>query len=663
VANAAAAATGPVPPALLFGLTAEQREAVSHGQGPLLVFAGPGAGKTGTLTRRVAYLLARGQAQPRDLLVVTFTIAAASELRLRLVDLIGEAQVRGLAVGTFHATCARLIRRHAPAVGRSERYTIHDQTEAEKLARELLHDGRRAELRRELEHVGEAPVRDLLREISLAKNRLLDPDGYLAQAGYPAAPLARALWRALDQEYERCDALGFDDLLVGAVRILTHHEQLRASYRRRWRYVLVDEMQDTNHAQMALLCALCAPEGNLTVVGDDDQATYRWRGAEPDNLLHFRDHFPTAQTVMLGRNFRSCTEIVAPAARLITHNQRRAPKRLMSVGGAGGRTEVRAFANEHAEAWFVAEALRGALDGGTPGRELMVVARDRHAFEPTVNALTQAGVPHRVLGALGLFERAEIRDAIAHLQLVSNPFDALAFTRAACVRPGVGQRSTAAVRDYARATGRDLIAAAQEAHRTPGLRRAARDPIRRMGVDLDRARREMWQRRSIAHIVIDCAMSSGGPVRVHQHKRDHAASGEERRDAERVLEDLRSLCRAAERFEQDASEPVTLGDFLEFVAGLGSRELEGQDQRVTVSSIHRAKGREAEAVFLVGCEDGRLPGWRALESPDRRVLEEERRLCYVAFTRARRRLTVSWAAERYGRDSDGPSRFIAEAGL
>jgi DNA helicase-2/ATP-dependent DNA helicase PcrA len=656
------------PAALLAGLTPEQARAVAHGSGPLLLLAGPGAGKTRTLTHRIAALLAAGHAHPWEILAVTFSVRAAGELRLRLADLLGEDQARGVTAATFHSVCARILREHAGVFGRTTAYTVYDQTETRKVIEWLLSDAQRGSVQAALADCGQPASAEVLQEISLAKNRLLSPESYQQHARHPAATLIAAVWREADVELQRSNAFDFDDLLVYGVRLLAEHPHRLAFYRQRWRWLLVDEYQDTNEAQGVLVALLAGPGGNVTCVGDDDQLLYSWRGAEAHNILGFGERFPGHAQIVLGRNFRSRAEILDAAVRCVAHNERRTGKALIAVRGPGGQVEVVAFGTERHEAKWVAGQIADALMAGIPPSEVLVLARTGYATGPVQAALAQAGIPHRVLGSLGLYERSEVRDALAYLTLLTNPADAQAFRRAIqAPRRGVGPATASRLIAYAREHhDGDLIAASARAHQLEALRsREIRDRLARFGTELQQIRRELVHGRSVAHTVVAAVTVDDGLVRSFQQRRDGSPKPDQRRDAERVLEDLRSLCRAAQGYEAEQPDTATLTGFLEHAAGLHAQELEpGQpDRRITVSTIHRAKGTEAQLVVLIACEDQLLPSWRSLSAPASDQLAEERRLFYVAATRAKDRLVITHAATRNRRRTGGPSRFLTEAGL
>ena len=487
---------------LLAGLTPEQAQAVTHGTGPLLLLAGPGAGKTRTLTHRAAYLLASGQAQPWEILAVTFSVRAAGELRLRLADLLGETVARGVTAATFHSVCARLLREHASVFGRTERYTIYDQADMRRVIDWLLSDAQRGQIQRALADYGQPASAEVLAEISRAKNRLLSPDAYERSGSHPGAPLIAAVWRESESELRRCNAFEFDDLLAFAVRLLGEQPHRLAWLRQRWRWLLADEFQDTSHAQATLVDLLAGPDGNMCVCGDDDQLIHGWRHADPRHILCFEERHPAHTRIVLGRNFRSRAEILEAAARCVTHNERRAPKALIAMRGPGGHVRVVGLANEYQEAHWLAGQIADALAAGTPPTEILALARTGYATEPLQRALAHAGIAHRVLGSLGLYERTEVRDALAYLTLLENPVDAQALQPGRWLpaprdRPGdrheagrVGARAPRWRPDHRQRAGRSVGRCSH-----PGGPRAAR-PVRnraRSGPVRARRREGRWR--------------------------------------------------------------------------------------------------------------------------------------------------------------------------
>jgi DNA helicase-2/ATP-dependent DNA helicase PcrA len=395
---------------------------------------------------------------------------------------------------------------------------------------------------------------------------------------------------------------------------------------------------------------------------------YSWRGAQKRNILAFGERFPAHARIVLGRNFRCRSEILDAAVACVAHNLQREAKALIAMRGAGGQVRVIAYSSDRHEADSLADAIAQALAGGIAAGEVLVLARTGYATGPLQAALARAGIPHRVLGSLGLYERSEVRDALAYLALLGNPADAQAFKRAiGSPRRGVGAATANHVVTLARESHQgDLIAASTDPNLIDSIRTGAiRDGLRRFGEGLECARRELSDGRSLGHVVVVAMMLDGGLVQHHQKRRDNSPKPDERQDAERVLEDLRSLCRAAQAYAEQQGESATLTGFLEQAAGLHAHEIAAgePDRRITISTIHRAKGTEARLVVLLGCEERLLPSWRALAAPDGEQLAEERRLFYVACTRAKDQLILTHAAARGGRPTAGPSSFLAEAGL
>jgi DNA helicase-2/ATP-dependent DNA helicase PcrA len=668
-------AVPPLPDAnLLEGLTHEQHVAVQHNTGPLMIFAGPGAGKTRTITHRIAHLLASGQAQPTQIVAVTFTVAAAGEMRERVAAMLGTDATRGITLATFHSLCARLLRAHTDWYARSEDYTIYDPADMAKVVSALLADTSRTALQEQVAacslpgSASKAPVGQILREISLAKNRLWTPKHYAANSRHPLAALIAAVWQESEHELEHSNAFDFDDLLVFTVKLLAEHPGIRTNLREHWPWLLVDEFQDTNYAQMALVSLLAGETGNVTVVADDDQLLYSFRGAEASNVLRFGDWFSAARHVTLGRNYRSRAEILRAAVSCVSHNTHRVEKNLIAERGTGGQVRTMTVATERHEAEAVAELIHERLDRGLDAPEILVLARSAHITVPIQQDLSARGIAYKVLGALGLFERAAIRDAVAYLRLLANAADGQAFRRAiSSPRRGVGPATTNRIIQHGRSIGRpDLIAACYDAEAIDGIRRATtRQSVLTFGRHLRARRMEVSQGAPVGRVVAATLTMPGGLVEHYQRLKSEGDN-----DAEHVLEDLRALCRMANAYTKTAAAPATLSGFLETACGLDeAQQTEGDEHRLTISTIHRCKGMEASLVVLMGCEESVLPHWRSLQrEPDTSGtpsggLAEERRLFYVAATRAKDELVITGARRRDHRQTDGPSRFIAEAGL
>ena len=562
--------------------------------------------------------------------------------------------------------------------GRSSAFSIYDQSDLARIVRDLLGDDPRAAGEPDGELAG-----SVVEQIALAKSRLATPASVRADEGRRDGAWLASLWERVDAELERSNAFDFADLVTHGVRLLREHPPVRERYRRRWRHVLVDEFQDTDPAQLALLAALSgpsggAPQGSLMVVGDDDQAVFGWRGAAVENLLDFHRSFPCAARLVLSRNFRCRPAILHAATRCIAHNTRRQPKAIVADRAAGGELRVVAFRNDHAEAAWLTKRIAALIAAGTDPREILVLCRSLRWTQPLQQALTAAGIAHRVIGARSLWERVEVKDALAHVALVANPFDAAAFRRAvaaptdreqfrkAGVAPpsrGSGPATQRVIIEYARSQPIDLLEACMRAE-TLAIRMPAKAALTRLGSELRRVRVELADDGAVAKAVIGAISVSDGPVAAYQRLLDEASDQAVLRDTARVLDDLRSLCRAAQTYEHERGPDATLAGFLEQTRVDDIDALTAdEDLRLTIATIHSAKGTEAQAVFVLACEERRLPSRHAIESGDPLAVEEERRLFYVAATRAKDRLVLTTSQERFGSAAAGSSRFLSEADL
>ena len=665
-------------------LSSEQQQVVDHGDGALLVFAGPGSGKTRTLTARIAELLAGDRAKPQEILALTFTVRATEEMRVRLTALIGQQAASAVTVATFHSLGARIMRQHAAAFGRTASYSIYDSDDVLRVIRDVVDEG---------EHVdGELLAdfpKDVLTQIAMAKSRLWSPAVMRDRAQHPDRGRIVAVWEGVEREMRKSNAFDFADLLTNSVALLTDDPVVRTRYRAWWRHIVVDEFQDTDPSQFALLARLagpsgCAPGGSLIVAGDDDQLLYRWRGADVDNLLGFRDAYPCAKELTLRRNYRCRPEILEAATLCIRNNNRRRAKALLAEKPPGGSVGVAQFSSDHQEAAVVCRRIGAAMTRGADPREILVLCRSLRYTQPLQHALTSAGIAHRMIGAHSLWERVEVLDALAYVALVCNPHDAGAFRRAIgaptdrkqfhkanrkAPSRGVGAVTQRAVIRYARDAQIDLIEACAAADRRSAGRYpyaaspTARESLTLFGEQLAEVGREHELGVPIAKSVIGALTIAGGPVDCYDELLQSTDDAEVAADCARVKEDLRSLCRAAHTYDHKHGHGGSLVGFLEETrvepAGVLTSE---EDTRLTISTIHGAKGTEAQIVFVIGCEERLLPTGYAIDSADPLRIEEERRLFYVAATRAKDRLTFTTAAERLGSPTRAPSRFLKEAG-
>lgn len=608
-------------------LDPEQREAVTHGDGPLLVVAGAGSGKTRVLTYRIAYLLASGRARPHNILAVTFTNKAAREMAERVEKLLGGPLAGGF-VGTFHRFALSLLRQHPEKVGLPQRFAIADEDEQRRILEQVL-----KELGIPSTQLSPRAARSA---ISRRKNG--------SAAGLALPELFSEVFDRYQQRLAEAGAVDFDDMLALAVKLLAENDALRQSLRERFRYVLVDEFQDTNPVQMELLRQLAGPKPNLTAVGDEDQSIYRFRGAELEHILRFEHTYPGARVLTIGSNYRSVEPILRAAAAVIAHNTRRRPKVLRARSGGGEPVRVLAAADETDEASQVVADIRRERAAGRTS--VAVLFRINALSRPFEAELVRWGVPYRVVGGVRFWDRAEIRDALAYLRLVANPDDELAFLRVVNVPArGLGAVTLERLRQAAEARGCSLPEASR---RLPGtLTPRAREALLQFWQLLDALRQQA--EGPLPELVRTLLERSGLAAQYSPHDEE---------DRQR-LANLDQLVNAAAEAEQRG---LTLASFLDEVALLSEADTEAAPESVLLSTLHAAKGLEFDVVYLVGLEEGLLPLMRGDED-DLADEEEERRLLYVGMTRAKKKLVLTWARTRrlHGETRTArPSRFLAE---
>ncbi len=666
---------------LLDGLNPPQRAAVVHRGGPLLIVAGAGSGKTRVLAHRIAYLLATHRARPGEILAITFTNKAAAEMRDRVASLVGSG-ARAMWVSTFHSACVRILRREAATVGLRSSFSIYDAADSQRLmalvCRELSLDPKRY------------PPKAFSRRVSDLKNELVDPEDF-ARTASDANPYEAALaqaYRGYADRLRQAHALDFDDLIMTTVHLLQAFPEVAEHYRRRFRHVLVDEYQDTNHAQYVLVRELAgvtrssraaagpgggltgagagsrpgepspssavAP-GELTVVGDADQSIYAFRGATIRNILEFEADYPDATTVLLEQNYRSTQTILSAANAVIARNPGRPSKNLWTDSGAGPKVVAFVADSEHEEARFVAEEIDrlGDTDGVRPG-DVAVFYRTNAQSRALEEVLVRVGLPYKVVGGTRFYERKEIKDAVAYLRAVANPDDTVNIRRILNVpRRGLGERAEAMLAGHAERERVSFGRALADADQVIGLATRSATAVRGFAELLD-GLRAMADAGAPPADVLDAALERSGYLA-------ELRASDDPQDASRV-ENLAELHAVAAEFSE--SDPDgDLGDFLERVALVAdSDQIPDADATggvVTLMTVHTAKGLEFPVVFVTGLEDGTFPHQRSLADPDQ--LAEERRLAYVALTRARHRLYVSRAAVRtsFGMPNELPgSRFL-----
>ena len=627
-------------PAYLAGLNKEQREAVLATDGPVLVLAGAGTGKTRVLTTRLAHILATRRAWPGQILSVTFTNKAAREMKERIGALIGSV-VEGMQwLGTFHSIGARMLRRHAELAGLKSNFTILDADDQLRLMKQII----------EAENIDEKrwPARTLASMIDSWKNRGLQPaevpDG--EAHGY-AFGKGRELYRLYQERLKALNAADFGDLLLDTLTILKTHPDILADYRERFRYVLVDEYQDTNVVQYLWLKLLATASGNVCVVGDDDQSIYAWRGAEVENILRFERDFPGAKVIRLERNYRSTPAILGAASGLIAANKGRLGKTLWTEGDQGDRIKVQGVWDAEEEARNVASEAESLHSGGHLFAQMAILVRASFQMREFEDRFIALGVPYRVIGGPRFYERAEIRDAMAYLRLIAQGDDDLAFERIVN-RPkrGIGDASVQALHLYARARHLPLLAAGREIATTDEVPPKARKALDGLAQDFARWTQVAGQipHTELAEMVLD----ESGYTDMLKNDKSAEAPGR--------LENLKEFVRSMESFE-------SLASFLEHVSLVMEIEQNETGDRLNLMTLHAAKGLEFDTVFLPGWEEGLFPSQRTMDESGLAGLEEERRLAYVGLTRARKRVFVSFAANRrvHGTwQSALPSRFLTE---
>jgi DNA helicase-2/ATP-dependent DNA helicase PcrA len=622
-------------------LNAEQREAVETVDGPLLVLAGAGTGKTRVLTTRFAHILLTGRAFPNQVLAVTFTNKAAREMRERVGALLGRP-AEGLWLGTFHALCARMLRRHAELANLSSSFTILDADDQMRLLKQVM-EAHKVDPKRW------APPA-LMGVIQRWKDRGLTPDRVTAAEDADFANgRARELYAAYQTRLAALNTADFGDLPLHMTEILRTHPEVLAQYHRTFRYILVDEYQDTNLVQYLWLRLLAQGHGNICCVGDDDQSIYSWRGAEVENILRFEKDFPSAKIVRLESNYRSTAPILAAASALIAHNEGRLGKTLRSGrnDSHGEKVAVVGLWDSDEEARMVGERIESLRRDGHALAEMAVLVRAGFQTRAFEERLITLGVPYRVVGGLRFYERAEIRDAIAYARVMVQPSDDLAFERIVNVpRRGVGEAGLRAMHVRARDAGVPLTEAARQLAADGGLRGKLRESVAALLQGFERWRAMLPAK---GHVETVAAMLDESGY-TEMWKQDKSAEAPGR------LENVREFVRALADFE-------TLAGFLDHVSLVMENEEDAQADRVSLMTMHGAKGLEFDTVFLPGWEEGLFPSQRSMDESGLKGLEEERRLAYVGLTRARRRAVVSHAANRrvYANwQSSIPSRFIDE---
>jgi ATP-dependent DNA helicase UvrD/PcrA len=629
------------PDQYLADLNPAQREAVLATEGPVLVVAGAGSGKTRVLTYRIAHLVAAVGVKPQEILAITFTNKAAGEMRERLESVVG-AMARTMWVMTFHAACGRILRREAPRLGYRSNFTIYDQADQVRLVKQCL------------EELDRDPKRFVPRgihaQISNAKNQLISPEEYKNRVASFYDQTVAEVYELYQRRLLNANAADFDDLLMLTVEVLDRFPEARKKWQKAFRYVLVDEYQDTNHAQYRLLQLLAGEHKNVFAVGDPDQSIYAFRGADIRNIMEFERDFGGAKQIALEQNYRSTNAILRAANAVITENRERKPKNLWSELGEGDPVRVIEVEDEHAEARFVAAEIAGLVDEGFAGSEIAIFYRTNAQSRVLEDVLVRQDIPYQVIGGPKFYERAEIKDAIAYLQVIDNPSDAISLTRIANrPRRGIGDASLARLQTYADAHGVSLW----EALEHPEEAGCGGAPLKA----IDKFRTLMQSSMSGAlelsvPELLERVLEQSGYVEALEAERTIEAQGR--------IENLEELIGVAREYKENAESP-TLSEFLQQISLFSDQDaIEDERSLVTLMTLHNAKGLEFRVVFLIGMEEGVFPHSRSIEE---QALEEERRLCYVGLTRAQERLVLTHAAARSLWGSRGynmPSRFLDE---
>ncbi len=629
------------PQAYLADLNDAQREAVVTTEGPLLVVAGAGSGKTRVLTYRVAHLIHACGVKPNEILAITFTNKAAGEMRERLAVMLGGTS-RAIWILTFHAACGRILRREAERLGYRSSFTIYDDQDQVRLVKACL------------EELGKDPKRfsprGIHHQISQAKNQLVSPEEYTKRVASFWDQTVAEVYELYQRRLHASNAVDFDDLIMLTVEVLERFPEALTRWRKAFRYILVDEYQDTNHAQYRLLQLLGGEHGNVCAVGDPDQSIYAFRGADIRNIMEFEHDFSGTQVIPLEQNYRSTNNILRAANAVIEHNRERKPKQLFSDLGEGDPVRVVEVEDEHAEARFVAAEIASLIDGGMSASEIAVFYRTNAQSRVLEDVLVRQDVPYQVIGGPRFYERAEIRDATAYLSVLANPRDAGSLLRIANrPRRGIGDTSLQRLVAHAEASGRTLFAAMADPE-AAGLAAASVRAVRAFHALMETLM--VAAQELPVDELVERVLEKSGTIEALEAERTIEARGR--------IENLQELVGVAREYRQQAEDPALAG-FLQDISLVSDQDtIEDDRGLVTLMTLHNAKGLEFKAVFAIGMEEGIFPHARSLEEQG---VEEERRLCYVGLTRAMERLTLTHTLARslYGRRTQNlASRFLDE---
>ena len=621
-----------------------QKEAVLHTEGPLLILAGAGSGKTRVLTHRIAYLIEEKEVNPWNILAITFTNKAAGEMRERVDSLVGFG-AESIWVSTFHSTCVRILRRYIEHLGYTTSFSIYDSDDQKTLMKQVF---------KTLDiDTKQYKERSVLGIISSAKDKLISPEEFLLNAGQDfRQKKVGEIYREYQNQLKKNNALDFDDLIVKTVELFQNDSQILDCYQERFRYIMVDEYQDTNTAQFKLISLLASKYGNLCVVGDDDQSIYRFRGADIENILSFEQTFPGARVIKLEQNYRSTQNILDAANGVIRHNRGRKEKSLWTANGTGDEILFKQFDDARDEADYIARQIR---DSEFSYQDQAVLYRTNAQSRLLEERCIFYNVPYRLVGGVNFYQRKEIKDILAYLKTVANGVDDLSVLRIINVpKRGIGATSMGRVTMFASEHGMSLYSALREARMVPGLGKAV-EKIGRFISQMECFRAMAQSEEYSIQDLIEAILEETG------YEEELKAEGEI--EAETRIENIQELINKAAAYEEDSQHP-SLDEFLEQVALVADIDnVDSSEDRVTLMTLHSAKGLEFPKVYLAGMEDGLFPGMMAVSSDDPTDMEEERRLCYVGITRAKKELVITAARKRMTHGETRyckPSRFVEE---
>ena len=621
-----------------------QKEAVLYTEGSLLILAGAGSGKTRVLTHRIAYLIEEKEVNPWNILAITFTNKAAGEMRERVDSLVGFG-AESIWVSTFHSTCVRILRRYIEHLGYTTSFSIYDSDDQKTLMKQVF---------KTLDiDTKQYKERSVLGIISSAKDKLISPEEFLLNAGQDfRQKKVGEIYREYQNQLKKNNALDFDDLIVKTVELFQNDSQILDYYQERFRYIMVDEYQDTNTAQFKLISLLASKYGNLCVVGDDDQSIYRFRGADIENILSFEQTFPGARVIKLEQNYRSTQNILDAANGVIRHNRGRKEKSLWTANGTGDEILFKQFDDARDEADYIARQIR---DSEFSYQDQAVLYRTNAQSRLLEERCIFYNVPYRLVGGVNFYQRKEIKDILAYLKTVANGVDDLSVLRIINVpKRGIGATSMGRVTMFASEHGMSLYSALREARMVPGLGKAV-EKIGRFISQMECFRAMAQSEEYSIQDLIEAILEETG------YEEELKAEGEI--EAETRMENIQELINKAAAYEEDSQHP-SLDEFLEQVALVADIDnVDSSEDRVTLMTLHSAKGLEFPKVYLAGMEDGLFPGMMAVSSDDPTDMEEERRLCYVGITRAKKELVITAARKRMTHGETRyckPSRFVEE---